>query len=106
MADDIVTAHARVFKALSDPFRLKILNLLPDTPDCENVYNVNELIEELGGSQPNMSHHLKILKETGLVLGKKMCCSVYFYRNHEQFCQVEKIVKDLKKKTNKPGGKK
>ena len=99
MSEDLTTANARVFKALGDPFRLKILELLPDTPDCDQVYNVNELIEELGGSQPNMSHHLKVLKQAGLVLGKKMCCSIYFYRNKEQFCLVEQTVKALKKRS-------
>jgi predicted aldo/keto reductase-like oxidoreductase len=52
-----------LFKALGDPLRLRILNLLPTEQVCEDVCNVSELSEELGVSQPTVSHHLKILKD-------------------------------------------
>ena len=67
------------FKALGDPLRLKILNLLPLEQRCEDVYNVSELSQELGVSQPTVSHHLKILKAAGLVICARTCRDVYYW---------------------------
>ncbi len=72
--------QAKVLKALADVTRLKILSLLPAKPICNDMYNVNELVDEIGGSQPNISRHLRILKEAGLVDCRKACSSVYYWR--------------------------
>lgn len=57
---------AKVFKALSDETRLRILKMLEQRPLC-----VCEIQFILKGSQPNVSHHLKTLAEAGLVEWKK-----------------------------------
>jgi DNA-binding transcriptional ArsR family regulator len=53
-----------VFKALADPHRVKILNLLATNPDPVCVC---EFTEPLGLSQPTVSHHLKVLVNAGLL---------------------------------------
>lgn len=53
---------AAQFKALSDPTRIAIVNQLAGADEC-CVCN----LEPLGLSQPTISHHLKILREAGLV---------------------------------------
>jgi len=53
---------AKVMKALSDPTRLKIVKMLQHKTLC-----VCEIQAALGHSQPNVSKHLKILQEAGLV---------------------------------------
>jgi len=53
---------SKVFKALSDETRLRILKMLEGRPLC-----VCEIQHVLKGSQPNVSHHLKTLFEAGLV---------------------------------------
>ncbi len=53
---------AAQFKALGDPTRLAIVNQLAASEEC-CVCN----LEPLGLSQPTISHHLKILREAGLV---------------------------------------
>ena len=53
---------AAQFKALSDPTRIAIVNQLASGDEC-CVCN----LEPLGLSQPTISHHLKILREAGLV---------------------------------------
>lgn len=55
---------ARVFKALGDENRLRIVVALG-----KKRYGVCDLARCLGLSQPTLSHHLKILRETGLVKG-------------------------------------
>lgn len=69
---------ARQLKALSDPTRIRILELLPREAVCRDMYNVSELAEELGVPQPNVSHHLGILSRSGLVKSTKMCRDVYY----------------------------
>jgi DNA-binding transcriptional ArsR family regulator len=80
MDDDLM---ARQFKALSDPTRIRIVRALPRTADCESVYNVSELAEELNLPQPTVSHHLRILYQAGLVRNKRMCRDVYYWIDEE-----------------------
>ena len=71
---------AAIYRALGDPVRLKILQLLPIKPTvCEALYNVGELSDELGIPQPTVSHHLKILRQAGVIRFVKKCNSVYYY---------------------------
>jgi len=57
---------AKIFKALSDPVRLNILEFLRDGEKC-----VCEIIPHVKQIQPVVSRHLKILKDTGLVIDRK-----------------------------------
>ena len=89
------------FKALADPARLAICQLLPESCECERVYNVSELAAEIGLSQPTVSHHLTILKKAGLVQCKKMCRDVYYWLDHDaaravttQLLHVLKVQQD------------
>jgi DNA-binding transcriptional ArsR family regulator len=51
-----------VFTALSDPTRIRILDLL-----CTRERSVGELVEQFDLTQPAVSQHLRVLKEAGLV---------------------------------------
>jgi ArsR family transcriptional regulator, arsenate/arsenite/antimonite-responsive transcriptional repressor len=64
LTDDEARATAELFKALADPARVKILNLLATTgePVC-----VCEFTPSLGLAQPTVSHHLKKLTDAGLL---------------------------------------
>ncbi len=53
---------AELFKTLSDPTRLRILNTL--TLDCQSV---SSIVEATQLSQPLVSHHLRLLRDRGLV---------------------------------------
>ncbi|MEW6599337.1 MAG: metalloregulator ArsR/SmtB family transcription factor [Nitrospirota bacterium] len=55
-----------IFKALSDETRLKILSLMKDGEIC-----VCDIAETLGMTQPNISFHLSMLKEAGLIKDRK-----------------------------------
>ena len=59
-------AKSKVFKALSDPIRLRILCLLSSREMC-----VCEVMVALGLTQPTASHHLRILENVGLVKDRK-----------------------------------
>jgi ArsR family transcriptional regulator len=59
----------RVFKALADPTRLEILRLLAAQrgPTC-----VCDVVAHFGLSQPTISHHLRVLREAGLLRASKV----------------------------------
>ena len=58
--------QARVFKAMSDENRLKILELLH-----EREYNASELLAEMDFGQSTLSHHMRILLSAGIVQARK-----------------------------------
>jgi ArsR family transcriptional regulator len=67
---------ARLLKALADPARLRLLSLIAAQPDGE-ACNC-ELIEPLGLSQPTVSHHLRVLHESGLLTRERRGQWVYY----------------------------
>jgi len=58
--------YARFFKALSDPNRLMIVDMLSCGELCACV-----ILEKFRFTQPTLSHHMKILCDCGLVSGRK-----------------------------------
>ncbi len=64
LSDEEAEATADLFRALADPARVRVLNLLATSDDPVCVCN---LIEPLGLSQPTVSHHLKKLVDAGLL---------------------------------------
>jgi ArsR family transcriptional regulator len=64
LTDEDAEATAQVFKALSDPTRVRIVNLLARNPEAVCVC---ELTPVVGLSQPTVSHHLKKLVQAGLL---------------------------------------
>lgn len=64
---------ARVFSALADETRLKIIKLL-----SEGEKSVDELVQALGIAQSTTSHHLRVLKEARLIKGDKRGRSIYY----------------------------
>ena len=57
---------AEMFKAFCDENRIKILKALQSGEKCACV-----LLEDLRVSQPTLSHHMKILCDSGVVVGRK-----------------------------------
>lgn len=67
---------APVLGALADPVRLRIVSMLAAAPD--GVACGCDLEGPLGLAQPTVSHHLKILREAGLVEGRRQGRWVYY----------------------------
>ncbi len=60
------TEYAKVFKAFCDETRLMVLSLLQSGEKCACV-----LLEKVNVGQPTLSHHMKILVESGIVSARK-----------------------------------
>jgi len=92
LSDEEATATAELFKALADPARVRILNVLATSggPVC-----VCNLVEPLGLSQPTVSHHVHKLLDAGIVEREQRGKWAYFSLKEGA---VEKLaaVADLK----------
>ncbi len=66
------------FKALSDATRLKIYMMLTERTLC-----ACQLLDKLDISQPTLSHHMKILENTGLVITDKKGTWTHYHMNED-----------------------
>lgn len=73
LSTDALQLIANRFKILSEPLRLRILQSLQDSEK-----SVTELTEVIETSQPNISKHLKILQESGIVNRRQDGNTVYY----------------------------
>ena len=76
LAEDEATELARRFAALSDPVRLRLLSLVANWDG--GAVCACDLVEPLGKSQPTVSHHLKVLREAGLLTSEKRGVNVWY----------------------------
>ncbi len=67
---------AGAFKALGDPVRLRLLSLIASHAGGEAC--VCDLTGEFDVSQPTISHHLKVLREAGLLTSQRRATWVYY----------------------------
>ncbi|MGH2673635.1 MAG: ArsR/SmtB family transcription factor [Actinomycetota bacterium] len=90
MSDDDAVATAAVFKALGDPNRVRIVNLLATAGDSVCVCN---LTPQLDLSQPTVSFHLKKLVEAGLVEREQRGVWAYYSVNREALGRLETLFR-------------
>jgi DNA-binding transcriptional ArsR family regulator len=83
--DELLDLVAGKFRLLADPTRLAILRAL-----MESEKSVGQVVEETGRSQANVSKHLKLLADSGLIARRKAGLQV-FYRMNDPL--VEKLCK-------------
>jgi DNA-binding transcriptional ArsR family regulator len=73
LPDHLAELIARRFRALGDPIRIRALDLLRD-----GELSVTELAERLGAGQQNVSKHLAVLGEAGMLVRRKDGTHVYY----------------------------
>ncbi len=83
--------QARLFKVLSDPNRIKILELLIKGETCGCT-----LIDKLSISQPTLSYHLKMLNEFGLTKTVKEGNQNKNYVDKKRLMELEVFIKSLR----------
>ena len=65
---------ARALKAMAHPLRLKILCILGGTTEV----SVQDIVDQVGTSQSNISQHLSILRDKGILASRKDANKVYY----------------------------
>jgi ArsR family transcriptional regulator len=96
--DKTFESAADLFRVMSAPMRLKIINCL-----CDGEKNVSYLLTKVNTTQPNMSQHLNTLYQAG-ILGKRREGVQIFYRIADQrivsICQA--VCDDLASRPDMP----
>lgn len=91
--EDKYEFNSKVFKALSDVNRLKIIDLLSYEEKC-----ACKILEHFNFTQPTLSHHMKVLIECGLVEARKCGTWNYYKISNEN---AQELIEFLKSITNK-----
>ena len=84
---------ARIFKAFCDENRIRILNILKDGEKC-----ACRLLDALSVTQPTLSHHMKILCDSGIVVGRKEGKWMYYSITADGLAKAQEYIDFLKMK--------
>jgi ArsR family transcriptional regulator, arsenate/arsenite/antimonite-responsive transcriptional repressor len=89
LSDDEAEATATLFRALADPTRVTIVNMLSRT---EEPVCVCEFVPAVGLSQPTVSHHLKKLTDAGLLEREERGKWAYYSLSGEAIERLASLV--------------
>ena len=81
---------ARALKAIAHPLRLKILCVVGDQEAC-----VQEIVDAVGASQSNISQHLAILREKGVLLTRKDANRVFYRVGDQRTLQLVGMMREV-----------
>jgi ArsR family transcriptional regulator len=88
--DDKYTENVGLFKALADPNRLEIVDMLSCGELCACM-----ILEKFNITQPTLSHHMKILCDCGLVNGRKDGRWTYYSLNETMVQNFKDFLSDV-----------
>ena len=81
---------ARVLKSISQPLRLKILCVLGNNESC-----VQAIVDDVGTSQSNISQHLAILRNKGVLVTRKDANRVYYRIGDARILQLIGTMREV-----------
>jgi ArsR family transcriptional regulator, arsenate/arsenite/antimonite-responsive transcriptional repressor len=88
--DDESARLAAAFRALGDPVRLRLLGILMTAPGGEVC--ACDLALPLDRSQPTVSHHLKVLREAGLVSATRRGTNIVYTVRTDQLAALQAVL--------------
>ena len=88
--DEDIDLAARSLKAMSHPIRLKILCTL-----AEGEVSVQDIVDSVGTSQSNISQHLAILRDKGILSSRKDANRVYYRVGDPRTLRLISMMKEL-----------
>ena len=78
---------ARYFSLLSEPLRLRIMHTI-----CQDEKSVNQIVEEVGASQTNVSRHLNMMYQAGVLARRKGGSQVFYKVTDTAFTEICRTV--------------
>jgi ArsR family transcriptional regulator len=81
---------ARALKAISHPLRLKVLCVVGDQEIC-----VQDIVDAVGTSQSNISQHLAILRDKGVLATRKDANRVYYRVADQRTLQMVVMMREI-----------
>jgi ArsR family transcriptional regulator len=88
--DEDIERASRSLKAMSHPLRLKILCTLGD-----QEVSVQEIVEQVGTSQSNISQHLAILRDKGILASRKDANRVFYRVSDSRTLQLIGMMRNV-----------
>ena len=88
--DEDIERASRSMKAMSHPLRLKILCVLG-----ESEHSVQDIVEQVGTSQSNISQHLAILREKGILASRKEANRVYYHVSDVRTLRLISMMREV-----------
>lgn len=85
--NEVFESVARYFALLGEPTRLRILHSI-----CQQEKSVNQIVEELGATQTNVSRHLGRLHQAGVVTRRKDGNQVLYQVGDSAFVEICRTV--------------
>lgn len=85
--EEVYVKASEVFRVLSAPMRLKIINYL-----CDGEQNVGYLLTRIDATQPNMSQHLNHLYKAGILARRREGPQMYYRIANDQIVNLCKTV--------------
>lgn len=92
--ENIFNCNAKVFKALGDPNRLRIVEMLQSGERC-----ACEILADLNISQSTLSHHMKLLCESGLVSCRREGKWMHYSLSREGCAAAVSLLEEITKVT-------
>ncbi len=90
LSADEAAELARVFKAIADPVRLRLLSLIASHAGGEAC--VCDLTGAFALTGPTISHHLKVLREAGLVTSERRGTWIYYRVQPDLLAQLSAVL--------------
>jgi len=90
LSGDAARTLAKAFAALGDPVRLRLVSLLMTAE--RGAVCACDLVEPVGKSQPTVSHHLKVLRDTGLVTATRRGTNIWYAVVPEQVAALRAVL--------------
>lgn len=87
---DHIDQAARAMKAIAHPLRLKILCVLGD-----QAVSVQDIVEAVGTSQSNISQHLALMREKGIIRSRKQANRVYYSVSDQRTLRLIVMVREV-----------
>lgn len=87
---EIRELHAQICQALADPTRIMLLYAIAESPQ-----NVGELADVLGLSQPNVSRHLKVLRERGMATATREGVNVVYSLSDKRVIRALDLMREV-----------
>jgi ArsR family transcriptional regulator, virulence genes transcriptional regulator len=88
--DELFLLHANICKTLANPKRLEIIEALRD-----DELNATQLIQKVGISKANLSQHMGILVQKGVVLSRREGLNVFYKLSDERITKACDLMREI-----------
>jgi ArsR family transcriptional regulator len=88
--EEIYVATAKVLKTISEPKRLRVVDMLSNGELC-----ACEILEEFPITQPTLSHDMKLLVATGIVQERRAGKNIYYSLNQAVLQELQETLKNI-----------